>query len=193
MIDKHKIYEMQELLDKYVLYNLEFRKLGDNANGELELLLKTETDTDKVSVFKSMNHTSKHDYLKLSEEQARKMYFKFDREENIVDLDIVAIVVRTSDINIPAGRYTLKTLDELTKAQDLEERPKSDFEDGIVYLIVENSVGCNLYDGVYTFSKENCGLLDDLEKKYEKETDELLKNNLKLILDYQKNCEELLM
>ena len=110
-----------------------------------------------------------------------------------MDLDIVAIVVRTSDINIPAGRYTLKTLDELTKAQDLEERPKSDFEDGIVYLIVENSVGCDLYDGVYTFSKENHGLLEDLEKKYEQETDELLKNNLKLILDYQKNCEELLM
>ena len=191
MIDKNKIYEMQELLDKYVLYNLEFRKIGDNANGELELLLKT--DADKVSVFKSIQHTSKRDYLKLSEEEARKMYFKFDREEAIVDLDIVAIVVRTSDINIPAGRYTLKTLDELTKSQDLEERPKSDFEDGIVYLIVENSVGCNLYDGVYTFSKENCGLLDDLEKKYEKETDELLKNNLKLILDYQKNCEELLM
>lgn len=191
MIDKNKIYEMQELLDKYVLYNLEFRKLGDNANGELELLLKT--DADKVSVFKSIQHTSKHDYLKLSEEQARKMYFKFDREEAIVDLDIVAIVVRTSDINIPAGRYTLKTLDELTKAQDLEERPESDFEDGIVYLIVENSVGCDLYDGVYTFSKENHGLLEDLEKKYEQETDELLKSNLKLILDYQKNCEELLM
>ena len=191
MIDKNKIYEMQELLDKYVLYNLEFRKIGDNANGELELLLKT--DADKVSVFKSIQHTSKHDYLKLSEEQARKMYFKFDREEAIVDLDIVAIVVRTSDINIPAGRYTLKTLDELTKAQDLEERPESDFEDGIVYLIVENSVGCDLYDGVYTFSKENHGLLEDLEKKYEQETDELLKSNLKLILDYQKNCEELLM
>ena len=191
MFDKNKIYEMQELLDKYVLYNLEFRKLGNNANGELELLLKT--GTDKVSVFRSVNHTSKHDYLKLSEEKAKKVCFKFDREENIVDLDIVAIVVRTSDINIPAGRYTLKTLDELTKAQDLEERPKSDFEDGIVYLIVENSVGCDLYDGVYTFSKENHGLLEDLEKKYEQETDELLKNNLKLILDYQKNCEELLM
>ena len=191
MFDKNKIYEMQELLDKYVLYNLEFRKLGNNANGELELLLKT--GTDKVSVFRSVNHTSKHDYLKLSEEQAKKVCFKFDREENIVDLDIVAIVVRISDINIPAGRYTLKTLDELTKAQDLEERPKSDFEDGIVYLIVENSVGCDLYDGVYTFSKENHGLLEDLEKKYEQETDELLKNNLKLILDYQKNCEELLM
>ena len=40
MFDKNKIYEMQELLDKYVLYNLEFRKLGNNANGELELLLK---------------------------------------------------------------------------------------------------------------------------------------------------------
>lgn len=191
MIDKNKTYEMQELLDKYVLYNLEFRKLGDNANGELELLLKT--DADKVSVFKSMNHTSKHDYLKLSEEQAKRMYFKFDREEAIVDLDIVVIVVKTSDINIPAGRYTLKTLDELTKAQDLEDRPESDFEDGIVYLIVENSVGCDLYDGVYTFSKENHGLLEDLEKKYEQETDELLKSNLKLILDYQKNCEELLM
>lgn len=182
---------MKELLDKFCLFNLEFRELGNNQNGELELLLKT--DIDKISVFKSIDHTSKYDYLKLNEEQAKKMKFKFDREENMMDLDIVAIVLKTSDINIPAGRYTLKKLDELTQEQDLENRSESNFEDGIIYLIIENSVGCTLYDGVYTFSKENHGLLKDLEKRYEQETNELLKNNLKLILDYQKNCEELLM
>lgn len=47
MIDKNKEYSLNELLDIYDMYNIDFKYYGNNKNGELELYLKT--DTDKVS------------------------------------------------------------------------------------------------------------------------------------------------
>ena len=60
----------------------------------------------------------------------------------------------------------------------------------ISYLIVDNNTACTLYDGVYTFNKENKGLIEDLKTKYEDEESELLKNNLKMILDYYDSLKE---
>lgn len=39
-----------------------------------------------------------------------------------MELDIVAVVLRTSDVNIPSTKYSLETLDRLTKEQDQEDR-----------------------------------------------------------------------
>ena len=47
MIDKNKEYSLNELLDIYDMYNIDFKYYGNNKNGELELYLKT--DTDKVN------------------------------------------------------------------------------------------------------------------------------------------------
>lgn len=49
MIDKTKEYSLNELLNIYSLYNIDFKYYGNNNNGELELYLKT--GADKVSVF----------------------------------------------------------------------------------------------------------------------------------------------
>lgn len=188
MVDKNKTYSLAELLELYNMYNLDFKFYGNNKDGRLDVYMKT--DIDKISVFTSTNsNISKYDYLKLNEEEAKKIEFKFDREVSDVDLDIVAIVLRTSDVNIPSGRYSLESLDRLVQEQDQENRKnKKNLEDGICYLIVDNNTACTLYDGVYTFDKENKGLIEDLKVKYEDEESELLKNNLKMILDY---CEEL--
>lgn len=182
MIDKDKIYTLDELINN--MYNLDFKYYGNNNNGKLEVYVKT--DVDKMSVFSSLNDgMSKEEYLKLNEEEARELKFIFDREVEEVDLDIVAIVLRTSDVNIPSTRYTLETLDRLTKEQDQEDRKnKGKVKDGICYLIVDNNTACTLYDGVYTFDKNNNGLIEDLKEKYDLEDNELLKENLKLILDY---------
>lgn len=182
MIDKDKIYTLDELTND--MYNLDFKYYGNNSNGKLEVYVKT--DIDKMSVFSSLNDgMSKEEYLKLNEEEARKLKFIFDREVEEVDLDIVAIVLRTSDVNIPSTRYTLETLDRLTKEQDQEDRKnKGKVKDGICYLIVDNNTACTLYDGVYTFDKNNNGLIEDLKEKYESEDNELLKENLNLILNY---------
>ena len=182
MIDKNKEYSLNELLDIYDMYNIDFKYYGNNKNGELELYLKT--DTDKVSVFKSISKISKYDYLKLSEKEARNLYFIYDREVNELELDIVAVVLRTSDVNIPAGRYTLKSLDKLTKEQDAEERSKSELSDGIAYIIVDNNTACTLYDDVYLFGKNQDGLIASLEERIKKEKDGLIHDNLKLILNY---------
>lgn len=182
MIDKDKIYTLNELTNN--MYNLDFKYYGNNDNGKLEIYEKT--DIDKMSVFSSLNDgMSKEEYLKLNEEEARELKFIFDREVEEVDLDIVAIVLRTSDVNIPSTRYSLETLDRLTKEQDQENRKnKGKVKDGICYLIVDNNTACTLYDGIYTFDKNNNGLIESLKEKYEQEDNELLKENLKLILTY---------
>lgn len=182
MIDRDKIYTLNELINN--MYNLDFKYYGNNDNGKLEVYVKTEVD--KMSVFSSLNDgMSKEEYLKLNEEEARELKFIFDREVEEVELDIVAIVLRTSDVNIPSTRYSLDTLDRLTKEQDQEDRKnKGKVKDGICYLIVDNNTACTLYDGIYTFDKNNNGLIEDLKEKYELEDNELLKENLKLILNY---------
>lgn len=190
MIDTNKIYTLEQLLNLYNLYNLEFKFYGNNKNGKLDIYMKT--DIDKISVFSSIDLSmTKNDYINLSEEDAKKIKFKFDREVLEVELDIVAIVLKTSDINIPSTKYSLETLNRLTKEQDLEDRKNKDGEqDGICYFIVDHNTGCNLYDGVYTFNKNNNGLIEDLKDKYEREENQLLKNNLKLILDYYRELED---
>ena len=182
MLNQNKIYTLGDLIDQ--MYNLEFKFYGNNQNGKLELFVKT--DDDKLSVFSSLNDgMSKNDYLKLTEEEARKLEFVFDRKVDEMNLDIVAVVLQTSDVNIPSGKYSLETLDKLTKEQDKEERIKQEeFVDGISYLIVDHNTACNLYDGVYVFDKHNKGFIEDLKDKFDKENNKLLKNNLKLILDY---------
>ena len=154
MIDVNKTYSLAELLELYNMYNLDFKFYGNNKDGSLDVYMKT--DIDKISVFTSTNsNISKYDYLKLNEEEAKRIEFKFDREVLDVDLDIVAIVLRTSDVNIPSGRYSLESLDKLVQEQDQEDRKnKKGLEDGICYLIVDNNTACTLYDGVYTFDKK---------------------------------------
>lgn len=188
MIDKNKNYTLNELLDMYSMYNIDFKYYGNNNNGELEVYLKT--DADIVSVFKSILKISKYDYLKLNEEEAKRLEFKYDREVNELELDIVAVVLRTSDVNIPAGRYTLKTLDKLTKEQDKEEREDNDLSDGIAYIIVDNNTACTLYDDTYLFKKDQGGLIANLEEKLKKEEKGLIYDNLKLILNYFNELKE---
>lgn len=191
MIDKDKIYSLKELNDLYSMYNLEFKFYGNNNNGNLEVYMKT--DANKVSVFKSIDlDMTKYDYLKLTQEEAECVNFKFDREVEELELDIVVVVLKTSDINIPSGKYSLESLDKLTKEQDLENRIESEdgLEDGISYIIVDNNTTCPLYTDVYIFNKDNEGFIEDLRKKYENEQDTLLKDNLNMILNYYDNLEK---
>lgn len=190
MIDTNKTYTLAELLNLYSLYNLEFKFYGNNDNGSLDIYMKT--GIDEISVFSSITpNMTKKEYIDLSEEEAKKIEFKFDREVSDVELDIVAVVLRTSDVNIPSTKYSLETLDRLTKEQDQEDRKnKKGEQDGICYFIVDHNTGCNLYDGVYLFDKNNKGLMEDLKNKYDQEENQLLKDNLKLILDYYEQLEE---
>lgn len=191
MFDKDKIYSLKELNDLYSMYNLEFKFYGNNNKGNLEVYMKT--DANKVSVFKSIDlDMTKYDYLKLTQEEAECVNFKFDREVEELELDIVVVVLKTSDINIPSAKYSLESLDKLTKEQDLENRIVSEdgLEDGISYIIVDDNTTCPLYTGVYIFNKDNEGFIEDLRNKYEKEQDTLLKDNLSIILNYYDNLEK---
>ena len=109
MIDTNKTYSLAELLNLYNMYNLEFKFYGNNKNGKLEVYMKT--DVDKISVFSSINpDMTKNDYINLSEDEAKKVEFKFDREVLDVELDIVAVVLKTSDVNITSTKYSLETM-----------------------------------------------------------------------------------
>jgi len=186
MFNKETKYTLEELLNQYNMYNIGFTYFGNKENGELELYLRT--GNDKLSIFKSSNNQTKMDYLKSNEEKAKKVKFVFDREVEELELDIQVYVIRTSDINIPCARYTLRSLNKLIKEQDSKNRENS--KDGIAYMIVDNNIACNLYDGVYLFSKENNGFINDLRNKYSEENNSLLKNNLKMILDYYDSLKD---
>ena len=94
MIDTNKTYTLAELLNLYSLYNLEFKFYGNNDNGSLDIYMKT--GIDEISVFSSITpNMTKKEYIDLSEEEAKKIEFKFDREVSDVELDIVAVVLRT--------------------------------------------------------------------------------------------------
>ena len=91
MFDKDKIYSLKELNDLYSMYNLEFKFYGNNNKGNLEVYMKT--DANKVSVFKSIDlDMTKYDYLKLTQEEAECVNFKFDREVEELELDIQLII-----------------------------------------------------------------------------------------------------
>ena len=188
MIDRNREYTLKELLDIYNFYNLDFKYYGDHQRGDLELYLKT--DTGKISVFRSINNQKTLDYLKLTEEEAEKVVFVFDRELDEEELDIVAIVVRTSDINIPSNKYKLETLDKLTKEQDIERRDNVNLGDGIAYMLVELNTTCHLYSNVYMFGQGEGGFINSLENRLKEESDSLSKNNLKMVLDYYHNLNE---
>lgn len=188
MFDENKLYTLEELLQKYSMYNLCFKFFGNKERGDLELYLKT--GSDKLSVFKNYSKQTKMDYLSLDKKDIKKIKFIFDREVNDLEVDIQVYVIRTSNVNIPSARYTLKTLDKLTKEQDLkEEKSDNQLKNGIVYMIVDNNTACNLYDDCYLFDKNNNGLIEDLKSKYEVENNSLLKQNLKMILDYYSDME----
>ena len=104
-----------------------------------------------------------------------------------MDLDIVCIVIKSSDVNIPSAKYKLETLDKLTQEQDLESRTN---EDGISYIIVDQNTSCPLYDGIYIFNNNEGGLIKSLENQLENQKDKLLKDNLKLILSYYNSIKE---
>lgn len=173
-------YTLDELLKLYSLYNLGFTYLGNNDNGEIELTLKT--GIDKISVFKSLNNGTKFDYLKMKDNEIKKLEFVFDREVNEIEMDIVTIVLKTSILNIPSSRYTLKTLNRLT--EELKNNNANEL-DGFIYIIVDNNTGCPLYDGVFMFNSK-LNFIDNLKSNFEIESDELRKNNLNLILNFYK-------
>lgn len=184
MIDKEKVYTLSELLDEYGMMNIEFKFYGNNDKGDLVLYMKT--DADKVSVFLSQDKQTKLDYLKLDEENAKNIRFKFDHEVDEINLDIAVLVLKTSDVNIPAGRYCLETLNKLVEEQNLENRKsKEGLDDGIVYTIIDNNTGMTLYNDVYLFGKDKNNFIDELrEDKYSNAENDLARDNLKLILAY---------
>lgn len=184
MIDKTKKYKLKELLDNFGMLNIEFKFYGNNDKGDLVLYVKT--DADKVSVFISQEKQTKKDYLKLKEDEAKDIIFKFDHEVEEINLDIAVLVLKTSDVNIPSGRYSIGTLNDLVKEQNKELRQKEDnLDDGIVYTIVDNNTGMTLYNDVYLFKNDKLDFIEELrEEKYANADNELIKDNLKLILAY---------
>lgn len=184
MIDKEKSYTLSELLDNYGMMNIEFKFYGNNDKGDLILYMKT--DAEKVSVFVSQDNHTKMDYLKLDEEKSKNIVFRFDHEVEEINLDFAVLVLKTSDINIPAGRYCLETINKLTIEQNKEDRElKEGLDEGFVYTIIDNNTGMNLYNDYYLFAKDKKSFIEELrDEKYANAENEIVRDNLKMILAY---------
>ena len=186
MINKNRIYYLNELINKFNFYDLEFENYN-NGNSRLKLYLKT--GTDKVSVFKSLKLINKERYNNLTSEKINEYQFKFYEEVEEIKLDIVVIVLKSSNIKIPCSKYTIKKLDNLLKkVNSKKEDNKENLNDGIAYLIVDNNSACPLYDNIYLF-ENNKSFIEELKINYKNEENDLIKSNLKLILDYYKETE----
>lgn len=182
MFNKDKAYTLKELLDNFGMMNIEFKFYGNNENGDLILYMKT--DTNEVSVFSSINKQTKYDYLNFNEEEAKEIKFRFDRRVEKLNLDIAVIVLKTSDINIPSGRYSLDTLNKLSLEQEQDEKNKIyNFKNGFCYTIIDNNNATTIYDGIYMFG--DGGFINDLKNnKIPNEKNKLRKQNAEMILDY---------
>ena len=187
MIDKNKDYHLSELLDDFGMLNIEFQFYGNNDKGNLVLYMKT--DSNKVSVFVSTKNQTKAEYLKLNEEAAKDIIFRFSHEINELDLDIAVIVLRTSSINIPAGRYTIQTLNKKIQEENKKcNLTDEELKDGIVYTIIDNNTGITLYNDVYLFGENKNDFISELrEIKYSNTSNKLEKMNLQVILSYYDN------
>lgn len=187
MIDKNKDYHLSELLDDFGMLNIEFQFYGNNDKGNLVLYMKT--DSDKVSVFVSTKNQTKNEYLKLDEETAKDTPFRFSHEVNELELDIAVIVLRTSSINIPSGRYTIQTLNKKIQEENKKcNLTDEELKDGIVYTIIDNNTGITLYNDVYLFGENKKDFISELrEIKYSNTSNKLEKMNLQVILSYYDN------
>jgi hypothetical protein len=70
------------------------------------------------------------------------------------------------------------------------EREETELSDGIAYIIVDNNTACTLYDDTYLFSKDGGGLIASLKERIKSEKNDLIRDNLKLILNYYDETNE---
>ncbi len=116
MLDKNKYYSYKELLNLYDLLNIEFKYFGQNDKGDLILYM---LDSEKILMFNSNNNgKGKLDYLKYDDKDIDNLKFKFEKEVEMQNYDINVIVNTSPNEKIPSGRYSVATLDKLTKEND---------------------------------------------------------------------------
>ena len=154
MIDKNKFYSYKELLDMYSMLNIEFKYYGHNDKGNI--LLHLMTRDNKILVFSSDNNgKSKYDYLHYSIEDIENLNFKYEMEVEMQDYNINVIVNTSTCEKIPSGRYSITTLDKMTKENDdfIVKELKEDQINGLAYMVVEKNSNTNLFSGVYEFGK----------------------------------------
>ena len=192
MIDKNKYYSYKELLNLYSLLNIEFKYFGHNDKGNL--LLHLMTRDNKILVFSSNNNgKSKYDYLKYSNTDIDDLKFKYEMEVEMQDYDINVIVNTSTCEKIPSGRYSIETIDSLTRENDAfyDAGLKEDQINGIAYMVIEKSSNTTLFSGVYEFGKG--GFLYDLENnqlpEYKKSNNKIVVSNIKEVLNLFKNNE----
>lgn len=188
MLDKNKYYSYKELLNLYDLLNIEFKYFGQNDKGDLILYM---LDSEKILMFNSNNNgKGKLDYLKYDDKDIDNLKFKFEKEVEMQNYDINVIVNTSPNEKIPSGRYSVATLDKLTKEND---DFKLDNEvSAIDYIVVDKCSNTPLFAGRYEFG--NNGLLNDIENnllpKYEQEKDKIAVSNIKEILKMFKENEK---
>lgn len=192
MIDKNKYYSYKELLNLYSLLNIEFKYFGHNDRGNL--LLHLMTKDNKILVFSSNNNgKSKYDYLKYSNTDIDELKFKYEMEVEMQDYDINVIVNTSTCEKIPSGRYSIETIDSLTRENDAyyDAGLNEDQINGIAYMVIEKSSNTTLFSGVYEFGKG--GFLYDLENnqlpEYKKSNNKIVVSNIKEVLNLFKNNE----
>ena len=192
MIDKNKFYSYKELLDMYSMLNIEFKYYGHNDNGNI--LLHLMTRDNKILVFSSDNNgKSKYEYLDYSIEDIERLTFKYEMEVEMQDYNINVIVNTSTCEKIPSGRYSIATLDKMTKENDdfIISDLQEDQINGLAYMVVEKNSNTHLFSGVYEFGKG--GFLYDLEYNllpaYQNAKNKIAVSNIREILNLFKNNE----
>lgn len=192
MIDKTKYYTYKDLLNMYSMLNIEFKYFGHNDKGNI--LLHLMTKDNKILVFSSDNNgKSKYDYLNYTMEDIEKLKFKYEMEVEMQDYNINVIVNTSTCEMIPSGRYSITTLDKMTKENDdfVSKDLNKDQIDGLAYLVVEKNSNTTLFSGVYEFGKG--GFLYDLEynllPEYKSSKNKVAVSNIQEILNLFKNNE----
>lgn len=189
MFDKNKLYSYKELLDNYSMLNIEFKFYGQNDKGNLLLYLMTKDN--KIFIFTNNNNRkSKEEYLQYELKDIETLKFKYESEVEMQDYNINIIINTSTNENIPSGRYSITTIDKLTKDNDdfVNKELNEDQINGIAYIVVEKNSNTTLFSGIYEFGKG--GFLNDLEStllpQYKEAKNKIAVANIKEILNLYK-------
>ena len=149
------------------------------------------TKDNKIFIFTSNNNgKSKEEYLQYELKDIETLKFKYESEVEMQDYNINVIVNTSTNENIPSGRYSITTIDKLTKDNDdfVNKELNEDQINGIAYIVVEKNSNTTLFSGIYEFGKG--GFLNDLEStllpQYKEAKNKIAVANIKEILNLYK-------
>lgn len=130
-------------------------------------------------------------WLRVLESQVK---FLEERRKQLFDnLDMCLFKFQKKKINEELEQIEkelFKQYEKIGEEVDIMNKLKSAISNNNDIKEVDNNTACTLYDDTYLFSKDGGGLIASLKERIKSEKNDLIRDNLKLILNYYDETNE---